>query len=247
MRRRPRTPDGLRPPRPGHGVVAMGAAGPWQPGRAAAVPAPGLPPSPEPRLRPGQATAAAGLAARPGLRDTPMAKSALPRPLSLLRSLRRRLRGGIPGGLPARLPRRLPQGLPARLAAAHAAGAARGSAGRRALEALPRDRHRDDHHQGGKVTGTAGPPPARSRGGRAHQSGPKPGEPSRFTRQVDGDNVRWAREHVAFRVSCSLGRGLGAPCPSGGKLFPFPGDTRGKNLGSITVFELIRNYKNIFY
>lgn len=141
-----------------------------------------------------------------------------------LRSLRRRLRGGLPGGIPARLPWRLPQGLEARLARAHAAGAASGPAGRRALEALPRDRHGDDHHQGGKVTGTAGPPPARSRGGRAHQSGPKAGEPSRFTRQVDGDNVRWAREHVALLVSCSLGRGLGALCPSGGEVFsPFQG------------------------
>lgn len=76
---------------------------------------------------------------------------------SPLRSLRRR-RGGFRGGVPARLARRrLPEGLRARLASARAPGTARGAAGRRALEALPRDRHRDDHHQGGQVTAPGQP------------------------------------------------------------------------------------------
>lgn len=209
MRLRPRTPDG--PP-----AAALGQPDPASP---AVLPRSRRSARPLPGAEAGRAVAAAGLAARPGLREPSMANPRCPGRSRFLRSLRRRLRGGVPGGLPGRLPRRLPQGLPARLAAAHAAGAAGGPAGRRALEALPRDRHRDDHHQGGKVTGTAGPPAALL-GGRALQSGPKAGEPSRFTRQVDGDNVGWAREHVALRVSCSLGRGLGAPCPSGGEAFP---------------------------
>lgn len=55
----------------------------------------------------------------------------------------------------------------------------------------------------------------------------------------------WARERVGFlfiraRVwkRCVLRRG---------NFSPFPVATHGKNLGSIKVSELIRNYKNIFY
>lgn len=234
MRRRPRTSNGLAA-RLGPG--ALRRCGQLVPGSPAVLPRPRHSSRPPPRSqgcgpgRAGPGRVGAGHRCRRAGRSTG-AEGASPRWASprcpgryrFLRSLRRRLRGGLPGGIPARLPWRLPQGLEARLARAHAAGAASGPAGRRALEALPRDRHGDDHHQGGKVTGTAGPPPARSRGGRAHQSGPKAGEPSRFTRQVDGDNVRWAREHVALLVSCSLGRGLGALCPSGGEVFsPFQG------------------------
>lgn len=75
--------------------------------------------------------------------------------------LPRRLWGRLPAGrFPAGIPRRLPEGVPgarpgpARDPAALAAGPAGGSAGSWALEALSRDRHGDDHHQGRQVKGT---------------------------------------------------------------------------------------------
>ena len=74
--------------------------------------------------------------------------------------LPRRLWGWLPAGrFPAGIPRRLPEGVPgahpcpARDPAALAAGPAGGSARSWALEALSRDRHGDDHHQGGQVKG----------------------------------------------------------------------------------------------